>query len=212
MESAAVDEELADRRARFPRRPPDLAGIHRHVAPCEHPAPLGGDDFFDGGFPARSAEDHRDAVFPRLRQLAAEFGAEKLIRQRQQQPRSVAGIRVAARRAAVHQPLQDRHSHPDDPVARHIVQVRDEADAARVVFVRKAVESGIRHRRRCKSLLGLLSIHFHGFRAPSSFGPKIFFDRKSKKRAKLIPRRKTPSRSSRFLQNCKRPGHSFTIL
>ena len=212
MESAAVDEKLADRRARFPRRPPDLAGIHRHVAPCEHPAPLGSDDFFDGGFPARSAEDHRDAVFPRLRQLAAEFGAEKLIRQRQQQPRSVAGIRVAARRAAVHQPLQDRHSHPDDPVARHIVQVRDEADAARVVFVRKAVESGIRHRRRCKSLLGLLSIHFHGFRAPSSFGPKTFFDRKSKKRAKLIPRRKTPSRSSRFLQNCKRPGHSFTIL
>ena len=152
-ESASVDEQLADHGTCLPRRTSDLAGLHGNVAPCNNPSALRGDDLFDRGFPVRSTEEHRNAVFSRFRQFFSQFRAEELIRQSQQKPRTVAGIRIASGGAAMHQPFQDRHSHLHDPVIRHIVQIRHEPDAACVVFVRKAVKSGIGYRGRGESLL-----------------------------------------------------------
>ena len=131
----------------------DGIGIHRHVAPAEDLASLGLDHALDLRLLALAAEDHRNAkviflatkitkftkVFIPLFVLFVSFVAERLfhdlpkepVGDLHQQPRAVAGLRVVAGGAAVHEPLQDGHALLDDVVARLAGEVRDHADAAR---------------------------------------------------------------------------------
>ena len=77
------------------------------------------------------------SVMPCLRHLLA----EEPVRNLDQDAGAVAGQRVGADRAAVGQVLQDLQALLDDGVALRALDVRDEADAAGVVFVGRVVET-----------------------------------------------------------------------
>ena len=134
------DEHLPDPRHDFPRVLPDRRRIGRHVAPREHVAPFAAHRGLDRALFAFAAEEHRDAE--RVRQ-AGNGLAEERARNPHQQPGAVAGLRVVARRAAVHQALQDREAVRHDFVARLAGKVRHQPDAARVVFVFAPVEGSL---------------------------------------------------------------------
>ena len=169
-ERLPADEELTDQRRALTRGASDLLRVNRHIAPGDHPPALVADDLLDLRFATGAAEDHRHAVAPRLRKGIAHLAPEKFVRQRQQQSGAVTGVRIPARRTAVHQPLEHGQSHLHDAVTRLIVEIRHQAHAARVVLVGKAVEAAVRNRRRSEpALLILLSILFHSSRAPSCF-------------------------------------------
>ena len=166
-ERLPADEKLADRGTAFARRAADLARHGRNLAPGDHPATFGSDDAFDIRLAPDAAEDHRHAVAAGFRQSGDRF-AEEFIRHRKEQSGAVAGIRIAARRAAVHEPLQDGQPHRYNFVRRHVVEVGDHADAAGIVLVAEAVKPVVGNRRTVESpgRPVLLSLLFHEFSAP----------------------------------------------
>jgi len=151
----SADEKLADHRAGFARGTTDFPRNGRNVAPGDDPAALGGDDFLDLRLVPDSAEQHGDAVLAGFGQLLHVL-AKKLVRKRKQQPRAVAGVGIASRRAAVHQPLQHSETHSYNFVRRHVVEVGDQADAARVMLVPEAVEPAVGYRRPVEPLCRVL--------------------------------------------------------
>ena len=137
-----VDEKLADDGAVLTGLAPDGLRDDGDLPPAEDGAALGGDHLFDDLFTARAAEDHGDGVSALLRQLHARVFAEEGVGHREEQSRAVAGLRIAARGAAVHQAREDGDPLFDDIVRRPAVEIGRKAHAAGVVFVRGIVESG----------------------------------------------------------------------
>ena len=89
--------------------------------------------------------------WPRLGQLDAERArhlAQEAVRHLDQDAGAVAGVRLAAARAAVQQVDQQLQPLLDDRVRAPALHVDDEADAAGVVLVPRIVEA-LRARRLC---------------------------------------------------------------
>ena len=63
------------------------------------------------------------------------------VRNLHEESRAVAGLRVVPRRAAVHEPLQDRHALFNDIVVRLAREVGDHSHAAGIVLVFASIES-----------------------------------------------------------------------
>ena len=152
------DEELADERGRRGRRRPGLALVDGDVAPRHYPLPLGLDGLVQKLLELCRAtgvareEAHGDAVRPERRQLRADLGAEKRVRQLQRHARAVARARVGALGAAVLQVCERRRSAHECLVARDAVEPCNEGDAARVVLVRRVVEADGSHSVRSFAL------------------------------------------------------------
>ena len=68
-------------------------------------------------------------------------GTHETHRKLEQQAAAVAGFAVGRNRAAVRQPRQRRYRGLDDPVAGHVVEVCDQAEAATVPFERGVVQA-----------------------------------------------------------------------
>ena len=147
---AAADKDLADHRLTLAhaRRHRHLA-VHRHVAPAQNDLALGAHAAFQLLFAGQARgvlarqEHHPDAVFARGRKLHAlfkQFLAVVGIRYLDQDPGAVAEQGVGADRAPVVQVAQDQQRVFDQFVAAIALDMDDEADAARVVFVRAGVK------------------------------------------------------------------------
>ena len=130
------DEELPDPRRRRRGDRAEAARIDGHVAPVDDGLALGGDDPLEELLEHRRAdgilrqEAHPDAVRARLRQRAAELGAEQRVRQPQRHPGAVAGVGVGPRCAPVLE-VRERAGGPHDGLVRGLpVQPRDEGHPA----------------------------------------------------------------------------------
>ena len=134
----AIDEHLPYPRHRGAGVASDGVRIHRHVAPSDRVASFAADRVFDFRFFAFAPENHRHRE--RWRRLGDQL-CKKGVRNFEEEAGAVAGLRVVSGRAAVHEAFQDRHALFHDVVARHAVEVRHHADAARIVFVFVAIQS-----------------------------------------------------------------------
>ena len=145
----AVDEELLDEGQRFQRLGATGPRVHRHGAPAGHLESL----------PRQLASEREPRLLRLLRiarvkhetggealgELDAGLGGhrpEKPLRPLQQQPAAVAGLAVGSDRAAVSETNQGADRGANQPVARRIVQARDQAEAATVALVALFIESG----------------------------------------------------------------------
>ena len=139
-EFAAVDEQLPDGRAAALRLASDRRRLHGDFPPADNGTSFRFDGFFDGLFRAETAEDHGDGVGTGRGQFQAGPFPEKFIGQTEQKTGSVAGFRIAARRAAVHQTRQDRDPFFHNVMARFAAEVGRHADSAGIVFLLRTVE------------------------------------------------------------------------
>src|SRR5260370_35154199 len=147
---APGDEDLADHRLYRADALAQNRIVDRHVAPAEKALALGGDEMRQRLL-ARAArpyiarqEHHADAVFARRRQGKAQalrLGAKQLGGELQQDAGTVARQRVGAHGAAMRQIEQDADAVGDDAVALAVLDMGDEADAARIVLVAWVVET-----------------------------------------------------------------------
>jgi hypothetical protein len=146
----AADENLLEVRLHRRRRRAHQAIVGGQVPPAEERLPLLLDDLlhqrFDRG--ARRGvprhEDRANAVFAFRRQRHAEplrFLAEKLVGNLDQDAGAVAGVDLAAARAAVQQVDEHLERLADDGVRAHALDVDDKADAAGVAFERRVIEA-----------------------------------------------------------------------
>ena len=147
---AAPDQDLADDRLSSARRAAERRVVRGNAAPAEHALAFLGDDVREQVLDLRALdgvarqEHHAHAVFARRRQIDAEharFLAEEAVRQLQQHAGAVAGVRLAAARAAVQQVDDHLERLPHDPVRPAALDVDDESHAARVVFLARVVEA-----------------------------------------------------------------------
>ncbi len=147
---AAGDEHLADVRLLLPRRPAQARPVCRHVTPAQQRLPLLGDHLGDDAVNAqpqvvvRWQEAHADAVFARARKLHPRLAgqdAQRRVRDLDQHAGAVAGIGVAAQGAAVVEVGQHLQGVVEQPARTAAVHVDDEADPARVVFMRGVVQA-----------------------------------------------------------------------
>ena len=113
----------------------------------DHALPLGddgvGEELLELG-PARLVvrqEADRDAVAAERRQLRVEHAAEERVGKLHQDPRAVAGQAVRPGGAAVLEVRERGEGAHDRLVRGDGVEMRDERDAARVVLVRRVVET-----------------------------------------------------------------------
>ena len=97
-------------------------------------------DGLEHGLLPDGAEDHGDAIGALFGQILHDF-AEKRIRNLNQQAGTVARLRVVARRAAVHEALENGETAFDDPARGDVVQACDESHAAGVMFKFRVVHS-----------------------------------------------------------------------
>ena len=152
----AADEDLLQHRLLQPhRRRHRHFGVHRHIAPADQQLPFGPDralQFLFAGKPRGMflrQEDLADAVFAERRQLDAlpgHLGAVEVVRNLDQDAGAVAHQLVGADRAAMVEVLEDLQTLQDDAVRLVALDVGDEADAAGIVFLTRAVETvGSRH-------------------------------------------------------------------
>ncbi len=162
---AAPDEHLTDDGL-------DLLGAlgqplvaRRDVAPAEQHLPFRGDRALDlllAGRPRGrllGQEHHADAVLPDRRQRDAELAAraaQECVGELDQDARAVALQRVGARGPPMRQVFEDPEALGDDRVAFLALDVRDEAQAARVVLVRGVVHALARRRPRAQRPPNLL--------------------------------------------------------
>ncbi len=94
--------------------------------------------------PLHREEDHAHAVLPRRRQREAELRAlpgEERVRDLNQNPRPVSGLRIAATRSAVGEVDQDLNALDNDLVGFAAFDVRHEPDAAGIPFQPGIVQS-----------------------------------------------------------------------
>ncbi len=148
---AAADEDLAhDRLARAHRRRHRHLPVDRDVAPAENDLPFATHralDFLLAG-EARGKflrqEDHADAVVAGARQLHSlffHFAAQESVGNLDQDAGTVTHQRIGADRAPVIQVFQDLQTLLDNVVTLLPLDVRNEADAAGVVFVGRVVQA-----------------------------------------------------------------------
>ena len=159
---AAADEDLADRGKSLAGDASARHRIVRHRAPSEHALSFFTNDALDhllaGLALARVArqEDHSDAVLAARRQSEPELVGlleEKLVRNLHQDSGAVAGVGIASASPAMGQVVEDLDTLVNDVMRRIALDIDHEADAARIVFVRRIVEpllvgksSRLRHR------------------------------------------------------------------
>ena len=147
------DEHLEHVGQHRPRAVAAGGDVERDLAPAKDGQPLRGGEPGQGGchqVPFGGEEGHAGRVGAGFRQLEVTRGAEELVGDLGQDPRPVPGPRVAALGTPVFKVAQ----HPQGP-GHHIVtaasgQVRDEADAARVVLELGVVKAGSRHALSCR--------------------------------------------------------------
>ena len=142
FKSGTVKEHLADMRQGLAGRAADLFGIHRHLAEIQHLHTLGSGNLLDfrvKGIRRKRIlhKEHRHAVT--RRQFRVQF-AEKLVRHRKQETRTVAGFRVSTCCTAVHEPLQNGNALQHNLVRGNIINIGDQANTAGVVFVGRIVK------------------------------------------------------------------------
>src|SRR5690606_13535405 len=148
-EPARGDEEVLEIRFDGARPLAEQRVVGRHPAPPEQGLDLlvddAGDDLLDltALIPVARQEDQTDAVAARRRQLERQVrrGAEELVRDLNQDAGAVAGVRLAAARAAVLEIQQDLDALGDDVVRLAALEMDDEPDAAGVLLVLGIVKS-----------------------------------------------------------------------
>ena len=144
----AADEHLPDDRLDGNRARPDLPVVGWHVAPAEQVLPFLGDEPLEKplghlAVMRLARQEHEpDAVFSFGRKRKGRHLAEEPIGNLQQDAGAVAGVGLAAARAAVPQVHQHLQRLPHDRVGTTPLDVHDEADAAGVVFVQRIVQAG----------------------------------------------------------------------
>ncbi len=152
-ERLSVDENLADEGTGFAGDFADASGADRHLADGDDFCAFGTNDLFDLFFLAFAAEEHHDGIGAFFRERCREDFTEEFIGDGSQDTGSVACFGVAAGGAAMHEAFQDGDTLFHDFMLGLIVQVRDKADAASIVFVLEAVKTAI-----FRKTVGMLSI------------------------------------------------------
>ena len=146
----ARDEELLHHRHRRARHRTDHADVDGHVAPADHLLVVVADDLRERlhlqlALRLVTREKAlRDAVVACERELLAlvfEDALEVLVRDLHEDARAVAGVRVAAGRAAMRETPQDLEAHLDGAVRWAALQIDDEAEATRIMLVARVVEA-----------------------------------------------------------------------
>ena len=128
-----ADEQLADPRQDAARNRADGFWNDWNVTPRDDVRPVLSDSRLEGRLLADGTEDHGDAVFA-FRGKGGDGLAKEGVGNLQEEAGAVASLGVVPRCAAMHEPLQNRQAASDDVMGGDIVKVRDEADAAGVVF------------------------------------------------------------------------------
>ncbi len=166
---AAPDKNLPDDRFDRSGQSADFGVIDRHVAPGENGLPFFPYNLLEnllirGAFVVFGGQkQHAHAVLAGGRQsdaLSLQFIGKKLMRNLKQDARAVARIRVAAGRAPMFQFAQHVQALLDDGVGFMAFDMRDEADAAGVVFKLRVVQS-----MRGGQLAGFGLFHWRRFRS-----------------------------------------------
>ncbi len=146
----ARDEHLPDHGLHFLRAHRQPGVVRRHVAPAEQHLSFARDRALDlllARHPRRRLlrqEHHADAVLTdggQRQSLAAADATKERVGNLDQDARAVALQRVGAGGAAVGEVAQDREALRDDRVALLALDVRDEAEPARIVLVRRVVKT-----------------------------------------------------------------------
>jgi hypothetical protein len=147
---SAADEDLADERLDALHRFAKPRVLDRNIAPAEEDLAFVLDGPFDFVL-AREArcrllgeEHHADPVLARLREadaLGGKLFAEKRVRNLDQDPGAVARQRVGAHRPAMGEIAQDLEALLDDSMAFLPLDVRHEANAARIMLVRGVIKA-----------------------------------------------------------------------
>ena len=143
----AADEDLAERRHGHERRRTEHRLVGRHVAPAEHLETLVVEDPLDG-----LGGDHRHVlvlgeegdprgVLPRRRQVERKDVAVEAVGYLDEDAGTVAGVDVGALGAPVLHVAEGADALHDRVVGGATVDVADEADAARIVFVAGVVQA-----------------------------------------------------------------------
>ncbi len=141
------------------------SAVHRNVAPAEEALAQFADHALEVLLLPRARigilrkEDHARCVGAERRQLDPELlrlAAQEAIGELEQDAGAVAGFRVAAAGAAMFHALEHLDALVHQRVRLRAVDLRDEADAARVVLVRRVVET-------LRGGTSLRSLHAHSF-------------------------------------------------
>ena len=178
---AAADEHLANHRLDFLGALGESAVVGGHIAPAQEHLAFGRDCplyFLLAGHPGRRLarqEHHAHAVLADRRQRDGELAArppQERVGQLDQDAGAVALQRIGARGTAMHEVFEDREPVADDRMGFATFDVGDEPQPARVMLVRRIVETLAGRRPICETLRML----FHGdlvrvwFRAPRTIG------------------------------------------
>ena len=142
--------ELAHDRHHRARDATDVRVVDRHVAPADHALALLAHDILERALARRALprvarQEHlADREPPTGRELQAQalrLRAEEPLGQLQQDPGAVAGLGIGAARRAMRQPPQHLEPLIDDRARLLAADMRDEADAARVVLGARLVQA-----------------------------------------------------------------------
>ncbi len=145
-----ADEDLPEQGRDRHRTGAERRGVGGDIAPPEELLPFLADDARDQVLDAAThlrlarEKDQAGAVGARRRQCEAQplrLAPEEAVRHLQQDAGAVAGVRLAAARAAVLEVDEHLQGMLDDGVRGHPLQMRDEADATRVVLEAWIVEA-----------------------------------------------------------------------
>ncbi len=126
------------------RSGPEPRGIDRDVAPTEHPQPFLPRKIGDalaclgGVVGVLGQENEACRVCVRTGQLEIDDPGEELVRNLDEDPRSVAGVLVCALGSAVIEVLQSGYRLVHEPVRAPRRQVRQKSYAARIVLERRS--------------------------------------------------------------------------
>ena len=155
----AAEERLLDRGHARTRRAAEVVRVGGNVAPEQQRDAAAGAAVFEDAHARRDAlrvgrqKEHRHAVVAFVGQQAAVLLGdlpEEAMRDLEQDARAVAGVLLEADAAAVLKVHQHRQRVVDHAVRAVAFQVRERADAARVVFEFRPVQTGVfRHVRHC---------------------------------------------------------------
>ncbi len=150
VEHVAGNENLAHERLCPPGHLADGITLDRHVPPAQQPRAFlphdGGEQLLAllAGVGLGRKKDHADPIFTGAGQIDADVPGgtlQKVMGHLKQDARSVARAGIAALRAAMGEVLQDLQALPDDVMGALPLDVNDESDAARVLFLRGIVQT-----------------------------------------------------------------------
>ena len=144
---APAHEQLLEHRGHGGRAPADRGEVGGYQSPAEQYLPLLGDDPLDEGTKScprpgvRGKKNEAGAVRARFRQGEGQALAQEPVRHLHENARAVAGIGVRAGGTAVLEVNQQVEGLAHDAVRPKALDVSDEADAARIVFVSRSIQS-----------------------------------------------------------------------